>query len=414
MNCSGSELLNRGRAGGELSGPLIAGRQSDPKKCLRGLVFAQQTGILPEIFAPGIRRGVSLPLRAPGTFRVGLLVPRCGAAGIWGPSSIASAEVAMDELNERDGIAGQQGELVIIDSAEEAETAVERTVGDLIERGGLDAIVGMHISSVRQRLKAVVRGRIPYVYTPLYEGGEDAPEVFAIGDTPMRQLGPAMTWLHCRRKIRNWALIGNDYVWPRASHAFAKAHLASSGCRIVHECYLPFAVEDLDRAVQQIADSGADAVLVSLVGQDAVDFNRIFGAMDLDRRMIRLSCAIEENGLLASGAENLKRLYCSSSYFGILTGEKNARFRERYHGVHGDRAPQLNALGQSTYEGMHFLASLMRAGNGRWPRPGRLPLAPISYRSARQGIWESNRSSALPAYLARADGLQFDIVAQVA
>ena len=346
-------------------------------------------------------------------FRVALLIPMCGSAGIWGPSCIASAQVAAHELNRRNGIAGRDVHLVLVDSAIEAQTPVENLVRSLIESRSIDAIVGMHISAVRQRLTKVVAGRIPYVYTPLYEGGECGFGVFAIGDTPSTQLGPAMERLHREYRPRKWALIGNDYVWPRTSHRYARAKLAEMGAALVYERYLPFAARDLVGQVESLAASGADAVLISLVGQDAVDFNRIFGAMGLDRAMIRLSCAIEENGLLASGEENLKRLFCSSSYFGVLSTAENACFREKYHGLHGDRAPVLNALGQSTYEGLQFLASLMGDGRGDWRERAASLRAPIAYRSARQAVYASDSDHRTPIYLARADGMVFRVVSKI-
>ena len=346
-------------------------------------------------------------------FRVALLIPMCGTAGIWGPSCIASAQVAAHDLNRHNGIAGRNVQLIPIDSAIEAQPPVEDLVQVLIESGSIDAIVGMHISAVRQRLTKVVAGRIPYVYTPLYEGGEHGFGVFAIGDTPPKQLGPAMERLQRDYKLRKWALIGNDYVWPRTSHRYAKAKLAEMGAAPVYERYLPFAARDLAEQVEKLAASGAEAVLISLVGQEAVDFNRIFGAMGLDRTMIRLSCAIEENGLLASGAENLKRLFCSSSYFGVLSTAENACFREEYYGFHGERAPALNALGQSTYEGLQFLASLMRDGRTNWRERAASPTGPVVYRSARRAVYTSNSSNATPTYLARADGMVFRIITKI-
>lgn len=75
----------------------------------------------------------------------------------------------------------------------------------------------------------------------------------------------------------------------------------------------------MDLIIATIRESGAEAVLISLVGQDAVTFNRAFGHAGLHDGMVRLSCAIEENGLLACGANNLKRLFAVFSYFGTLS-----------------------------------------------------------------------------------------------
>lgn len=340
-------------------------------------------------------------------YRVALLIPMCGAAGMWGPSCIASAEVAVKELNTHAGIAGRPVEIVVLDSAIEADIPVERHIDELISRGTVDAIVGMHISAVRQQIVQTVRGRIPFVYTPLYEGGEMSPGVFTIGDTPARQLGPAIGYMSRRFRLKKWALIGNDYIWPRVSHSYAKKQIRNHHRELVYEAYLPFSSNKLLDAVEAISRSGADAILMSLIGQDAVEFNRIFGAMGLHSKMFRLSCAIEENGLLASGAKNLDRLFSSASYFAGLETPENAEFREKYHNLHRERAPMLNALGQSTYEGLHFLACLVDRREQNWRAQKVGALRPISYKSARQGLYVTNAQNKSPVYIARADGFVF-------
>ena len=56
-------------------------------------------------------------------FRIGLLLPMCGAAGLWAPSCISCAQVALRELNRGDGIAGRPVRLILIDAAEDATRA---------------------------------------------------------------------------------------------------------------------------------------------------------------------------------------------------------------------------------------------------------------------------------------------------
>ncbi len=344
---------------------------------------------------------------ASGVYRVALLIPLCGAAGIWAPSCISSAQVAVAELNKADGIDGRKVQLIMIDAAVEAAEPIEEIVNDLIDLGAIDAIVGMHLSAIRQRLSKVVRQRIPYIYTPLYEGGETTAGLFAIGETPKEQLGPAMMFMQKRFKPRKWALIGNDYVWPRASHAIAKECIAQNGGSVVFEGYVPFGLEEPAWLVERIAQSEPDIVLVSLVGQDAVEFNRVFGAMDLDRHMIRFSPAMEENVLLATGAGNSRRLFVGSSYFAAHEPDRAIAFREAYHAMHSETAPYLNSLGQSLYEGIQFYSSLVehrRCGGNN----------PISYDSARGGRFYSNDRIYAPTFLARADGHRFSILESLA
>lgn len=342
-------------------------------------------------------------------FRVALMIPLCGAAGIWAPSCISSAQVAVAQLNQAGGILGRKVQLIMIDAAVETPEPVEEIVNDLIESRAIDAIVGMHISAIRQRLSKVVRQRIPYIYTPLYEGGENTPGLFAIGETPEEQLGPAMTLLQDQYRPRSWALIGNDYVWPRSQNSYAKTRLRETGVQLAMERYVPFGMSNMEKLVEELSMSGAEAVLLSLVGQDSVAFNRAFGRARMHTKMVRLSCAMEENGLLASGAGNLQRLFTASSYFGVLATEANAAFKERYHTMHGDNAPVLNALGQSTYEGLQFLAGLMGDHHDTWHLVGGRDPLPVMYRSGRQNGLQ-NACTQRQIYLARADGVQFSII----
>jgi ABC-type branched-subunit amino acid transport system substrate-binding protein len=351
----------------------------------------------------GSRRPQPHAARGRRLLRVGLFVPTSGAAGIWGPSAIACAQLAADEINRLGGVGGREVALVVVDAASE-NSALAPAAASLLAEQAIDAVVGMHLSSVRKALLPVLGGRLPYVYTPLYEGGERHAGVFTIGETPLHQLVPALAALSERRSPTRWALIGNDYVWPRVSHRYAQAALARLSCEVVHESFLPLGCSDYEPTVAQLHRSGAQAVLLSLVGQDAIDFNRVFAARGLAGRIRRLSCAIEENELLAIGADLTEELYVAGSYVAALATEPNLAFQERYRHRLGARAPTLNALGQSTYEGVHFLHALLGRG-GRALAPGE----PVPFRSARGAVWSGNDSLVCPIYLARANGHALEV-----
>lgn len=339
--------------------------------------------------------------------RIAVLVPMSGSAGIWGPSCISCAQLAIAEVNREKGVHGDCLEPVFLNSDDAKVSVLERELNALVEDGTVSAVVSMCVSSVRQRLNKVLAGRVPFVYTPLYEGREHSPNVFTIGETPTDQLVPAIARLSAMLKARRWALIGNDYVWPRASHAIAKECIAQHGGAVVFEGYVPFGLEEPAWLVERIARSEPDIVLVSLVGQDAVEFNRVFGDMGLDRRTARFSPAMEENVLLATGAGNSRRLFVASSYFAALETDRALAFRESYQALHSQAAPCLNALGQSLYEGIQFYASLVEQrerGVG----------GPVTYNSARGGLFYSNDRKCVPTFLARADGHRFSILESLA
>lgn len=336
------------------------------------------------------------------SFSIGLFVPMIGVAGIWGPSAIACATLAAEEINQAGGLLGRQIRLKCVNASDEVEDLAEVT-RELVDSGRIGAIVGMHTSSVRRAVIEGCRGRLPYVYTALHEGGERSPGVYTIGETPDRQLQPAIDMLVNQWHARRWMFIGNDYEWPWVSHRLARSYVNQSGGLVLSEDYVPFGPEDFDVVLQKIRKSKPDAILLSLVGQDAINFNRAFGEAGLSHNILRLSCAVEENILLAIGEGNTDNLFVSSGYFGALTDDANMSFKERYHNRFGQRAPTLNSLGQSNYEGIHFAAALalraLERGNDR----------PLKYKGVRGIGWSSNADISYPVHLARADGHLFRV-----
>ena len=239
--------------------------------------------------------------------RIAFLIPLSGPAGLWGPSCQTSAMLASQEVNAGGGILGREIELVFTDAGADPDLVAEDTL-DLIAENRAEAVIGMHISAVRVALVRALRGRLPYVYTPVYEGGERSPGLFMVGETPARQLKPAIHWLADHRQARRWYLIGNDYVWPHVSHRAARRYVKETGGEVVGVDYVPFGCEDHEMYLARIRKAQPDVVLVSMVGTDCVTFNRAFASAGLARHMLRLSVASEENTLFGIGARARRKL----------------------------------------------------------------------------------------------------------
>ena len=365
------------------------------------------------LLRPRLRPGQrQRPLPPRQEITVALCVPLGGSAGIWGPSGLACARLAVAELNRGAGIHGQSCRLITVNASDDAPD-IESVLVELVENSAVDALIGMHTSAVRHRILRAVGGHIPFVYTPLYEGGESTPGVFAIGEVTSNQLAPAIRWLGAHRRPQRWFAVGNDYVWPHVVHRQARSFISEAGAEMVAEAYLPFGTTDFSEALDQIRRCRADAVLVSLVGQDSVEFNRAFGRAGLSRGILRLSGALGENELLGIGADNADDLFVSSGYFANLDTDENLAFKARYRNHFGERAPTLNTFGQSTYEGVHFLAALfnqaLRSRHG-WDTLGQ---APLHYPSARAAHYAGGGISDTPIYLARAEGHVFRVITRL-
>ncbi len=349
------------------------------------------------------------PRRRYDKLRIALLAPLSGPAGLWGPSCQTSALLAAKEINAQGGIRGREVELVFSDAGRSPEIVTEETLALVVE-GGAEAVIGMHISAVRVALVDALKGRVPYVYTPVYEGGEQNPGVFMIGETPALQLKPSIAWLAERRRARRWYLVGNDYVWPRVSHAAARRYVEGSGGKIVGEEFVPFDCSDYDSCLDAIRKAKADAVLVSMVGNDCVTFNRAFAEAGLAKHILRLSAASEENTLLGIGADKAENLFFAAGYLSNLQTPENQAFLDRYYAAFGADAPVPNTIGQSCYEGVRLYGELVRRAASFDVGALGAVSEGLSGFGARGNSRMRQRHLRTDIYMAEADGLDFKIL----
>lgn len=352
------------------------------------------------------------PAHGRETVTVALVIPRQGPAGMFGPACALCARLAAEEVNAEGGLLGRELELLVVDGgAPPAQVADE--VDKLVSGGRVEAVTGWHISAVREVLAPRLRGRVPYVYTPLYEGGERTPGVFLTGETPDRQIQPAMRWLSKEIGVRKWCIVGDEYVWPHGSAKSARTFVRQDRSEIVDEIYVPLGCSDFDATIERVGRTGADAVLQLLVGEDSVHFNRSFAGVGLDASTLRFSPLMDENILLASGAECSRGLFSAAGFFGSLITQGSLDFVGRYSERFGTCAPVLSSLGESCYEGVRMLAALASAAGSLDVRDLMRVMNIVGYDGPRGGVHMKDRHLMQDIHLARAEGLEFDVIASL-
>ena len=354
----------------------------------------------------GQRRGVD------PTVDVLLVIPLHGSAGIFGPSCELCAQLAVEELNAHEGLLGRELRLSVVDGSGPPQRVADE-VGAIVGAGLVDAVVGWHISAVRQAVAPRIAGRVPYVYTALYEGGERTPGVFLTGETPASQLLPAMRWLRLEHGVRKWCIVGDDYIWPRGTAKAARAYAGLCDGEISEEIFVPLGTTDFGDVLRRVERCRADAVLLLLVGEDAVHFNRAFARAGLHDRCRRLSTLMEENMLLASGAGTTRGLCATAAYFEALATPESLDFGGRYTQRFGPDAPTLNSLGESCYEGIAMLSALARQAGGLDVDGMSAVADSVSYASPRGELPIRDRHVDQRVYLAEASGLEFNVISQL-
>ena len=358
--------------------------------------------------APGL---IGRAAAAAGEFKIGLFIPLSGPASLFGPTGRACATLAADEANKKGGILGRQIKLFIADAggppADTAKSAVRLMLQD-----GIDLAIGSHDSATMEALVSTFKGKIPYVYTPVYQGGECDFNVYCLGETPAQQVEPSVTWLARNKHAKTFYLIGDDYVWPRKTNEAAKKYIAAVGGKVVGEEYVPFgAPNKFEQSVTRIKGVNPDVVLITLVGADNVNFNRTFAGFGLDKSIARLSMLLEENTLKGIGAESSNNLYSCMAYFAAIDNPANNACKAAYTAMFGANAPQLGTIGVDSYAGVNFAKALVEKAHGTNARKCMAASEGVRFEAAAGPVTMHGRQVAKNMYLANCNGGQFNIVA---
>ena len=148
--------------------------------------------------------------------------------------------------------------------------------------GPFRRVVGTHASDVRVALERSLGGRVPYVYTPPYEGGAPQAGVYLLGETrvpagrPRSGLadrppaGPALG--PARQRLR----LAAPAAPPRPARTSGRARRSWSA-----ERFVPSGTTSMTPLIEELAAVRPDAVLLKLIGSDLVAFNRAFAASGL-------------------------------------------------------------------------------------------------------------------------------------
>ena len=255
------------------------------------------------VAAPSVLTGA----RAADELKIATFYALSGPGSLFGPTQTAVTKLAMDQINAAGGVGGRKVTVIPNDGgappAEAAKAAIRMMLRDKV-----DIVVGSHDSAVREAIVAALKGQVPYVYTPLYEGGECNPNVYVTADTPQQQVQPSITYLAETLAAKSYYLIGNDYVWPRKTNEQAKRYIEEAGGAVVGEEYVPLgAPNKFEDAVTRIKAKQPDLVVLTLVGGDNINFNRTFAGFGLDKSIKRISYLLEEQTLLGNRRREQRR-----------------------------------------------------------------------------------------------------------
>lgn len=154
-----------------------------------------------------------------------------------------------------------------VEDSETSDAAAAAAASKLVERDGVDVILGGIHSSTRQAIKepAVTKGRTLYIYPEQYEGEESDPLVFCTGPVPAQQVDPFIPWLMRETGAKKFYLPSADYIWPHVMNRKVREVVTANGGSIVGEEYFALDRADYRETVAKIMSSSAEVVFNTIV-----------------------------------------------------------------------------------------------------------------------------------------------------
>lgn len=326
------------------------------------------------------RRGYPTGHVASPNPRLGLLTTKSGPGSLFAAATDNMAMLALEEINSEGGVLGHPVELVVGDDATDARVGVAEA-RRLVRAGCRTILLATTSATFNAVSQALAASNVLLVHTVMNEGGGAGRLRIQLGERPEDQLAVAARPLMRLAGGRRWFLAGDDYCWPRSTHAAAHRVLPRHGGRVVGERFAPLGTADFTPIIEAVMTSGADIVLSTFVGADAAAFERQCHAMGLRDRCITLAPAMDESTLAHVGDDAAAGLYAVFGYLEQLPTAGNTTLLGRYRNDFGDWAPPLSSLSESVFEAVHMWWTATRRVGADDPkliaeamRPGRFEL----------------------------------------
>jgi len=295
--------------------------------------------------------------------KVGILQPFSGGLEALGEQGGQATRLALDEANEAGGVLnGRKFEYVRADTKTDPKTAVERT-NELIRRYKVNAIIGPVTSAERDAIRPLVeRYKTPLLYATDYEGGTCSRYITLYSSVPDQWVDTFIPYV-VEQGSKNLYLIGSDYVWPRKINAAVKVNAEKGGAKVIAEEYAPWGVKDYTGTLRKISSSGADMVVMSIVGADAITFVKQFAAAGLKDRIKLAFFGFSENYLAGLTQDESEGILTACNFTEALDKPEAKELVRKMRAKYGERAIVSNTVDAHYTMTRFYIEAVKRAGS---------------------------------------------------
>ena len=272
------------------------------------------------------------------TIKIGILHSLSGTMAISETTLKDTMLMLIEQQNAKGGVLGKKLEAVVVDPASNWPLFAEKARG-LLTVDKVAVMFGCWTSVSRKSVLPVIEELNGLLFYPVqYEGQESSKNVFYTGAAPNQQAIPAVDYYLNELKVKKFALLGTDYVYPRTTNKILAAYLKSKGIADsdIFVNYTPFGQSDWAKIVSDVKALGADGKKVGVIstinGDANVGFYKELAAAGIKADKIPV-CAfsVGEEELSGLDTKNLVGHLAAWNYFESVDTPENKAFIDAWH-----------------------------------------------------------------------------------
>lgn len=304
---------------------------------------------------------ISFAAWSQNVIKIGIPTGLSGANSVVAPSVVQSAELAVEEINAKGGILGKKVVLEVADDGSGAAGA-QKAFDSLIFQKKVNAIITMETSAARNGgLPIVSRGKVPFIYTSLYEGRSCNKYLYCNGAVPEQMVAPIVDHFMKQFSSKTFFLVGSDYNFGRGMLAFTRKYIEGKGGKVVGDEYQPMDATDWTAIISKMRAANPDAVIMSTAGgAPNVTLQKQYKAAGMKAHVGNLSV---DEGTAKSMAADAEGVFISASYLTNLTTPNAKAFMAAMQKKFGSNLKTPNDLSVPQYDAIYlYKAAIEKAG----------------------------------------------------
>lgn len=299
--------------------------------------------------------------------RIGVPTALSGTYADLGNQAVRAVEFAVQEADKAGGVDGRAVEYKVYDS--EAKPEVARRQAEKLALEGYNLLTGP-IASGEGLAMAPMLERWDALYISTINksnkisGDSCTARMFRVNHMDAQDAMVIRPWLADREETK-WAVLAADIAWGQdASHSFVEA-AAATGKEIAIDLFSPFGTNDFAPYIQQIRDSGAEAVWIALAGRDALTFANQASQFGLFGEVTTAGVSFVTDNTVNALGEISRGIYGIINYSSTLDTPENKAFVEAWKAFYNGDEPS-NFEGE-TYLGMQVILEAVRRADSVVP-----------------------------------------------